>query len=79
MPLAHNRVLFLDEIVEFNRKTLEALRQHIEDKYITISRVRYTHTYPANLMLVAAIMYLSPGIVVKRSEPDIKVLTLCNI
>ncbi|GAA0122643.1 YifB family Mg chelatase-like AAA ATPase [Clostridium faecium] len=54
ISLAHNGVLFLDEIAEFNKKTLEALRQPMEDKVVTISRVKYTHTYPANFMMVAA-------------------------
>jgi magnesium chelatase family protein len=54
ISLAHNGVLFLDEIAEFNKKTLEALRQPMEDKVVTISRVKYTHTYPANFMMAAA-------------------------
>ncbi|ABR46455.1 Mg chelatase, subunit ChlI [Alkaliphilus metalliredigens QYMF] len=54
ISLSHNGVLFLDEIAEFNKKTLEALRQPMEDRRVTISRVRYTNTYPANFMLVAA-------------------------
>lgn len=54
ISLAHNGVLFLDEIAEFNKKTLEALRQPMEDKIVTISRVKYTHTYPANFMMVSA-------------------------
>ncbi|MDU1348841.1 YifB family Mg chelatase-like AAA ATPase [uncultured Clostridium sp.] len=54
ISLAHNGVLFLDEIAEFNKKTLESLRQPMEDKVVTISRVKYTHTYPANFMMVAA-------------------------
>lgn len=54
ISLAHNGILFLDEISEFNRKTLESLRQPMEDKRVTVSRVRYTHRYPCNFMLVAA-------------------------
>ena len=53
ISLAHNGVLFLDEIAEFNKKTLESLRQPMEDENVTVSRVRYTNTYPASFMLVA--------------------------
>lgn len=54
ITLAHNGILFLDEILEFDRKALEALRQPMEDKCITISRVKHTHIYPAAFMLVGA-------------------------
>ena len=54
VSLAHNGVLFLDELAEFSRSTLDALRQPMEDKRVTIARVNGTHAYPANFMFVAA-------------------------
>ena len=51
VSLAHNGVLFLDELAEFSRRTLDALRQPIEDKRVCISRVNGTHTFPSNFML----------------------------
>lgn len=54
VSLAHNGVLFLDEIAEFSRSTLDSLRQPMEDKRVTISRVNGTNSYPANFMFVAA-------------------------
>ena len=54
ISLAHNGVLFLDEITEFSKKTLDSLRQPMEDKRVTISRVKNTNSYPANFMLIAA-------------------------
>ena len=54
ISLAHNGVLFLDELPEFNRSVLEVLRQPLEDRHITISRSRYTLDYPASFTLIAS-------------------------
>jgi magnesium chelatase family protein len=54
VSLAHNGVLFLDELTEFTKSTLEVLRQPLEDRKITISRVKYTVEYPCSFMFVAS-------------------------
>lgn len=54
ISLAHNGVLFLDELPEFQRSVIEVLRQPMEERIVTISRARQTVEYPANFMLIAA-------------------------
>lgn len=54
LSLAHNGILFLDELPEFHRDSLEILRQPLEDGKVTITRVKATLTYPCNIMLIAS-------------------------
>jgi len=51
---SHNKVLFLDELPKFNKNTIEVLRQPLEEKSVTISRLSATFCYPAGFMLVAS-------------------------
>ncbi|MFO1021428.1 MAG: YifB family Mg chelatase-like AAA ATPase [Planctomycetales bacterium] len=71
ISLAHHGILFLDELPEFNRRTLEVLRQPLEEGNVTISRATATATFPANIMLVAA---LNPCPCGYRGDPKRK----CN-
>lgn len=54
ISLAHNGVLFLDELPEFKRTVLEVMRQPLEDRLVTISRAKFTLDYPASFMLIAS-------------------------
>lgn len=52
--LAHKGILFLDEMLEFQKRTLETLRQPIEDKYVQISRIKHSYQYPSDFLFLAA-------------------------
>ncbi len=71
ISLAHNGILFLDELPEFQRSALEVLRQPLEDRVVTISRARITVDYPSSFMLVASMNPSPSGDFYKPGEsPD---------
>ncbi len=69
ISLAHHGILFLDELPEFRKNTLESLRQPMEDGRVTITRSSFTATYPARFMLVAAMNPCPCGFFGDRSRP----------
>lgn len=68
ISLAHLGVLFLDELPEFKKETIEVLRQPLEDRYINISRLHGKYKYPSNLMMVAAMNPCSCGFYPDRNR-----------
>jgi magnesium chelatase family protein len=74
VSLAHNGVLFLDELPEFRRSVLEVLRQPLEDAQVTIARAAITLTFPARFMLVAAMNPCPCG-----SKTDPQRTCLCSV
>jgi magnesium chelatase family protein len=61
VSLAHRGVLFFDELPEYSRDILEALRQPLEDRVVTVTRVAATLTYPADFMFVASMPIPAPA------------------
>ena len=78
ISMAHNGVLFLDELPEFKRSALEVMRQPLEDLEVTISRARFTVTYPSSFMLVASMnpspsgYFYDPNSAISSSKGEIQ-------
>ncbi len=78
ISLSHNGVLFLDELPEFKRSVLEVMRQPLEDREVTISRARFTVTYPCSFMFVASMnpspsgYFIDPNAPVKSSPMEMQ-------
>ncbi len=72
VTISHRGVLFMDEMPEFGRSTLEVLRQPLEDKKVTLSRASGTITYPANIMLVGAMNPCPCGYFEEQGENECK-------
>lgn len=70
ISMAHNGVLFLDELPEFKRDVLEVMRQPLEDREVTISRAKFTITYPSSFMLVASMNPSPSGFFNDPSTPS---------
>jgi len=70
ISLAHNGILFLDELPEFKRQVLEVLRQPLEDRVVTISRAKMSVDYPAGFMLVASMNPSPSGKFFNPDDPD---------
>ena len=75
ISMAHNGVLFLDELPEFKREVLEVMRQPLEDREVTISRAKFTVTYPSSFMLVAS---MNPSPSGYFNDPDAPSTTSSN-